>query len=104
MKKILLITAILALGACSNLSSFMPSSSSNGETSGVRGKMQSCMLAEAQSRLQAGTLFNDTVTATAKDIAGTCAKKLALSSMGISEETQKSAESIITNLRNMSAQ
>ena len=104
MKKILLITAILALGACSNLSSFMPASFGNGATDSTRSKMQSCMLTEAQNRLQAGTLFNDTVTATAKGIAGTCAKKLALSSMGISEETQKSAESIITNLRNMSAQ
>lgn len=104
MKKLLLITAILSLGACADLASFMPSSSDGSASAGTRSKMQSCMLAEAQSRLQAGTLFNDTISATAKSIASTCTKKLALSSMGISEETQKSAENIIANLRNMSAQ
>lgn len=100
MKKLLIIATAVALSGCSQLSSFMPSSGTEDNT-GTRAKMQSCMLNEAQSRLQAGTLFNDTISATAKDIAGTCTKKLALSSMGISDETQRSAENIITNLRNM---
>lgn len=103
MKKTLLIFAFLAVSACAEMSSYLPSSSASNETSGTRAKMQSCMLTEAQSRLQAGTLFNDTISATAKDIASTCTKKLALASLGISDETQKSAESIITNLRNLNA-
>ena len=101
MKKTLLIFALLAVSACAEMSSYLPSSSASNETSGTRAKMQSCMLTEAQSRLQAGTLFNDTISATAKDIAGTCTKKLALASLGISDETQKSAENIIANLRNL---
>ena len=101
MKKLLIIAAVVAMSGCSQLGSFMPNSSSDNNT-GTRAKMESCMLNEAQNRLQAGTLFNDTISATAKDIAGICTKKLALSSMGISDETQRSAENIITNLRNMS--
>ena len=100
MKKLLIMATALAICGCSELSSFMPSSGST--DTGVRSKMQSCMLTEAQNRLQAGTLFVNSVSVTAKDIAGTCTKKLALSSIGISDETQRSAENIITNLRNMS--
>ncbi|MCQ2734459.1 MAG: hypothetical protein MJ212_00720 [Alphaproteobacteria bacterium] len=98
MKKLLMILAILNVCGCSGLDSFMQSS--NNTNVGARSKMQSCMLSEAQTRLQAGSLFTNTVSATAKDIAGTCAKKLALSSMGISDEMQYSAENIITSLRN----
>lgn len=100
MKKLLIMATVFAVCGCSELSSFMQNS--NSADASTRSKMQSCMLTEAQSRLQAGTLFVNSVSATAKDIAGTCAKKLALSSMGISDDMQHSAEDIITNLRNMS--
>lgn len=103
MKKSLLILSVLSLGACAELSSFMPSNSDSSNSSGTRAKMQSCLLNEAQNRFQTGTLFNDTITATAKDLVGTCTKKLALSSIGISDEAQKSAENIIANLRNMNS-
>lgn len=99
MKKILILAAATALFGCAEMSSFLPSS---GTDSSTQSKMHSCMLTEANSRLQAGTLFNDTVTATAKDIAGTCVKKLALQSMGISEQSQADAANIINSLRNLS--
>lgn len=98
MKKLLIMATVLTVCGCSEFGTFMQNS--NGTDTGARSKMQSCMLTEAQSRLQAGTLFTNSISATAKDIAGTCAKKLALSSMGISDEMQHSAENIITNLRN----
>lgn len=101
MKKILLSVALaLVLGACSEISSFMGSSSSGTDT-GYRAKLHSCMLNDATTRFQAGTLFNDSITATAKDIAGGCIKKLALESMGISSQAQSDAENIITCLRNI---
>lgn len=101
MKKLFLIAAIATIAGCAdmNLSSLMGDSSSD---SSVRGRMQTCMLSEAQSRLQAGTLFNGTISATAQDLASTCAKKLALESMGISQQSQSDAVNIINNLRNLS--
>ena len=49
-------------------------------------------------------IFNDTIYNTAKDLASTCAKKLALESMGINQQSQSDAVNIINNLKNMSAQ
>jgi hypothetical protein len=102
MKKICLLIALTMVTGCSELSNFLPSSGST--DSSARAKMQSCMLSDAQSRLQAGTLFNDTVYNTAKDLASGCAKKLAMESMGISQQTQSDAVNIINSLKNMSAQ
>ena len=99
MKNLLLLSLILTISACADLSSIIPNSGTS-DTS-ARSKMQTCMLSEAQSRLQAGTLFNNTISATAKDIAGTCTKKLELESIGITEESQRNAENIISNLRNL---
>ena len=102
MKKICLLIALTMITGCAELSNFLPSS--GGDNSSARAKMQSCMLSDAQSRLQAGTLFNDTVYNTAKDLASGCAKKLAMESMGISQQTQSDAVNIINSLKNMTAQ
>jgi hypothetical protein len=101
MKKIFLLMAVTMIVGCAEVSNYLPS---GGDNSSARAKMQSCMLSDAQSRLQAGTLFNDTIYNTAKDLASTCAKKLALESMGISQQSQSDAVNIINNLKNMSAQ
>ena len=105
MKKLVLITSVCLIAGCAQLSQFMPSSS--GSTSATdaswRSKMQSCLMSEAQSRLQAGTLFNNSISATADELVSACTKKLALQSLGISDEAKSSAESIITNLKNLSS-
>lgn len=101
MKKLFLIAVIALVSGCADmdLSSLMGGSSAD---SSVRGRMQTCMLSEAQSRLQSGTLFANSITATAQDLASTCAKKLALESMGISQQSQNDAVNIINNLRSLS--
>lgn len=102
MKKIAFLTLAVMFAGCSQLSQF--TSASNGADNGsVRAKMQSCMLSEAQSRFQAGTLFNSSISATADDLVATCTKKLALQSLGISNESKTAAENIITNLKNLSS-
>ena len=88
----------LGLAACADLSSFTAVDSN----APVQTKMKACMVAEANTRFQAGTLFNDTIKNTASDLVSTCMKKLMLQSAGISEESQSTAQSIITNLKNMS--
>jgi len=97
MKKYIVLSLIFLMTACAEMSNF------TGSDSSAKGKMQGCLMSEANTRLQAGTLFTNTVTATAKDMVSTCVKKLALQSAGISQESQSVAENIINNLRNMSS-
>ena len=88
----------LGLAACADLSQYTAADSN----ASAQTKMKACLLTEANSRLQAGTLFTNTIKATASDMVSTCMKKLMLQSAGISEESQATAQSIITNLKNMS--
>ena len=97
MRKIIVLCAVVMLAACSQLSEYAASASSGDS---VKAKMTSCLLTEANTRLQSGTLFTNTIRATADDMVKTCAKRLAFGSMGINSETQSVAESIITNLKN----
>lgn len=64
-------------------------------------KLKACLISEANTKLQNGTLFNGSVVATAKELAGSCIKNLALQSAGIETETQTMAQNIIQNLKNM---
>ena len=96
MKKLFLIGMMFALAGCgANLKEL----GSVNDT--VQGRMQSCLMSEAQSRLQAGTLFVSSVTTTARELVGTCMQKLALQSAGISASSQSTAENIVSALRSM---
>ncbi len=99
MKKICLFVTLVCLAGCADIQNMMSSGSS--DTSSAQSRMHSCMFSEAQSRLSAGTLFNDSVYNTAKDLASSCMKKLALESMGISQQAQSDATNIINSLRNL---
>jgi len=100
MRKIIAGTAVLLMAAaCSNLSQYTTVSSS----ATPKEKMRACMISEANSKLQAGTLFNAGISATADELVNICIKKLALQAAGISEESQSTAESIITNLKNLNS-
>lgn len=100
MRKIIAGTvALLMAAACSNLSQYTTVSSS----ATPKEKMRACMISEANSKFQAGTLFNAGISATADELVNICIKKLALQAAGISEESQSTAESIITNLKNLNS-
>ena len=103
MKKLAILSMMLAVAACSDSSSggFLSSLTATDANSSVRQKMQACMLTEAQNKLQAGTLFTQGLSATADELVATCAKKLALQSVGITDENKTAAEGIINSLRNM---
>lgn len=92
MKKLFLLS-VLTLAACAQ-TDVDPNAS-------AQVKMRACMVNEANSRLQAGTLFTGGVKVVADDIVNTCLKKLALQAAGISEESQSTAQSIIQNLKNL---
>jgi hypothetical protein len=98
MKKVLLSVLVLLVCACSADLSKYATADANAST---KTRMRACMVAEANSRLQAGTLFSQGISATADEIVEVCLKKLALESAGISSESQSTAETIIQNLKNL---
>lgn len=100
MKKLLLYVCFVLLTSCSaDLSQYTNVS----ENSSYKTKMKSCLISEANARLQAGTLFNSSVTVTAKEIVTSCVKSLALQSAGIEQESQSTAEKVIQGLKNLAA-
>lgn len=103
MKKYAILGALCVLAACANASDggFLSGLTTTSADSSVRQKMQACMLTEAQNKFQAGTLFTQGISATADELVATCAKKLALQSVGITEENKTAAENIINSLKGM---
>ena len=93
MKKIFLPAMLAVLFGCADLSKYTTVDSN----ASAKTKMRACMVSEANNKFQAGT----SVSVTADEIVNTCIKKLALQSAGISEESQSTAQTIITNLKNM---
>ncbi len=97
MKNLFILSFLVLLAGCAQMAdSGLTASSTTSQ------KMKACLISEANTRYQAGTLFTSSVKSTASDLVKTCTKKLALQSMGISTENQYVAESIISNLKAMS--
>lgn len=97
MKKVLLCLLLAStVCACENISQYATGAGDNS----AKARMKTCLINEATAKYQAGTLFTQGITATSKELVGTCVKKLALQSAGISEESQSMATSIIQNLQN----
>jgi len=98
MKKIILYASAIMITACSaNLAQYTNTQSN----ASYKTKMKACLLNEANSKLQAGTLFNSSITSTAKELVNICIKNLALQSFGLEQESQSTAENIIQNLKNL---
>jgi hypothetical protein len=98
MKKLLLL-ALLTLGGCAELSQYATADSN----ASAKTKMRACLVSEANSRLQAGTLFANSISVTSEELVNVCLQKLALETAGISQESQSTASSIIQSLKNLGA-
>lgn len=98
MNKFLLALFVVLVAGCSADLSKYTTVDSNAT---AKTKMRACMVSEANSKFQAGTLFTQGVSATADELVSICLKKLALESAGISSESQSTAETIIQNLKNL---
>ncbi len=96
MKKALFLSLLL-LGGCAELSQYATADSN----ASAKTKMRACLVSEANSRFQAGTLFTQSISATSDELVSVCLKKLALESAGISQESQSTASTIIQNLKNL---
>ena len=97
MKKLFILSFALLLGACADLSQYTAVDAN----ASAKTKMRACMINEANAKFQSGTLFANSVSATADELVNICLKKLALQAAGISEESQSTAQTIISNLKNL---
>ncbi len=98
MKKALVLSLML-LSGCAELSQYSTADSN----ASAKTKMRACLVSEANTRFQSGTLFSKSISATSDELVSVCLKKLALESAGISQESQSTAQTIIQNLKNMGA-
>lgn len=89
------------LSACSSDGGFDWTSLTTADANAsVKTRLRACLLSEANTKFQNGTLFAKGLTATADELTNTCIKKLALQSAGITSESQSMASTIIQNLQN----
>ena len=96
MMKKALVLSLLLLSGCADLSQYAVADSN----ASAKTKMRACLVSEANSRFQTGTLFTKSISATSDELVSVCLKKLALESAGISQESQSTASTIIQNLKN----
>ena len=96
MKKIFVFGALLLLVGCADASKY----STVDANASVKTRMRACMISEATAKFQEGTLFTQGVSATSDDFVNISLRKLALTSAGISEESQSTEQSIIKNFKN----
>lgn len=89
-----------ALSACSSNGFDLSKYMSADANSSVKTRLRACLISEANTKFQNGTLFAKGVSATADELTNTCIQKLALQSAGVSAESQSMASTIIQNLQN----
>ncbi len=98
MKKYIIALGLVAiLSGCAEFNKYITVSSN----ATPQEKFRACALSEAQSKLQNGTLFAQSMTATKDEIVNTCIKKLALEAAGIDSEAQSITSNIINSLQNL---
>lgn len=96
MKKYITILGLVAiLSGCTEFNKYITVNSN----ATPQEKFRACALSEAQSKLQNGTLFTQTMTATKDEIVNSCIKKLALEAAGIDSEAQTITSNIINSLQ-----
>ncbi len=100
MKKqaVMMLSAALLVCACSDFSRYTTADAD----APVKTRLRACMLSEANSRFQNGTLLTKTLSETADEISSVCLKKLALQSAGLDTEANSTAQTILNNLMNNS--
>ena len=95
---ILALTA--ALCACEGMDLSQYTTANANDT--VKAKLGKCILSEATTKVQSGTLLASGISAAADEISTSCIKKLALQSAGLDSEATSTATSVLTNLFNAS--
>lgn len=89
-----------ALSACSSDGFDLSKFTTVDANASAKTRLRACLISEANTKFQNGTLFAQGLTATAQELSGTCLKKLALQSAGLGSESESMASTIIQNLQN----
>lgn len=94
MKKHILLTVSLCL-----LTSACATTGSDVANVGSMTKLQPCLTEKAMQSLTDGSLYTNGVTATAKTIASSCLKSMAMERLGLDEQTTQLATTILSGLK-----
>lgn len=86
---------LILVSGCSQLESL----TQVGTNASTEEKFRACAINEATNKLQNGTLFNQTFTATKDEIVQTCLKKLAYDAVGFDAEASQIADSVLSQFR-----
>lgn len=97
LKFLSLAVLLMMSGACAELSLF--SGGNNKTPLTTQGRINSCILSEAQDRVEEGTAFQSSVAVTAREIAGRCLKRLALQNSGLDNQAVLSATNALNSLK-----
>lgn len=89
-----------ALSACSSNGFDLSKFTTVDANASAKTRLRACLISEANTKFQNGTLFASGLTATAQELSGICLKKLALQSAGLGSESESMASTIIQNLQN----
>lgn len=95
-----IVAAGILLSACSSDGFDISKYTAVDANASAKSRMKACMISEANTKFQNGTLFVSSVSATADELVNICIQKLALQSAGIDSEAQSTASTIIQNLKN----
>lgn len=77
---------------------FLTSACATNSTGNVMAKMKTCLTDEGWKAVLDGSLYNDGMSATSKQISETCLDKLSLQDIGIESQTSQMATTILTAL------
>lgn len=95
-KSIFFLAVLFMLSGCDTVSQYATADAN----APIKTRMRACLVSEATAKFQAGTLFTKGISAMSDELVTICMQKLALQSVGISQESQSTAATIIQNLQN----
>lgn len=87
-----ILALLVIITGCSQLESY----TQVGSNATTQEKFRACAITEATTKLQNGTLFNQTFTSTKDEIVDTCMKKIAYDAIGFDSEASQIADSVLS--------
>lgn len=102
-KSVLILTIVLMVGACAQLTPNTTTVSS----ADIKTQIKACLTTEAMNRIQDGSAFASPIRTTVKNMTDTCLNKLmpaAEQTPAATTETQQEAKTILTTLLNAASQ
>lgn len=100
MRYVTILLSGMILSACSSDGFDISKYTTVDANASTKAKLKACLISEANTKFQNGTLFASSISVTTDEITNNCIKKLALEKAGLNNEAQSTASTIIQNLKN----